>query len=227
MASANSIYVGNIPWRTTEQEIGDTFANFGYVNTVKIITDQQTGRSKGFGFVEFADASIIPSVIQQMDGYNLNGRHLRVGSATGGGVLQNNRPNGPPMGGHQMGNHMGGHPGMQFQHQNHRPNHMNGPPNMGYPRQQNQGFNNSNMGYPGQNQNNYPQQMNQNMPSSFENNVPGFSSGNNLGESLDNTTPDFISNQNLNERGSHFSSDNMPNLDNILNDVDGNENEQF
>lgn len=72
----NSIYVGNIAWRTTEQEIGDTFANFGYVNSVKIITDKETGRSKGFGFVEFAERGVIPGVIQQMNGYMLNGRQL-------------------------------------------------------------------------------------------------------------------------------------------------------
>ena len=73
---SKSVYVGNIAWRTTEQEIGDTFANFGYVNSVKIITDKETGRSKGFGFVEFADAQILHTVIQQMNGYNLNGRQL-------------------------------------------------------------------------------------------------------------------------------------------------------
>ena len=71
-----SVYVGNIAWRTTEQEIGDTFANFGYVTSVKIITDKETGRSKGFGFVEFQDPSLLQTVIGQMNGYNLNGRQL-------------------------------------------------------------------------------------------------------------------------------------------------------
>lgn len=79
-----SVYVGNIAWRTTEQEIGDTFANFGYVSSVKIITDKETGRSKGFGFVEFQDNSLLQTVIQQMNGYNLNGRQLRVNAANGG-----------------------------------------------------------------------------------------------------------------------------------------------
>jgi RNA recognition motif-containing protein len=86
----NSIYVGNIAWKTTEQEIGDTFANFGYVNSVKIITDKETGRSKGFGFVEFSDRGVIQSVIKQMNGYTLNGRQLRVNQASG--VKQNNHP---------------------------------------------------------------------------------------------------------------------------------------
>lgn len=130
----NSIYVGNIAWRTTEQEIGDTFANFGYVNSVKIITDKETGRSKGFGFVEFADRQIIQNVIQQMNGYTLNGRQLRVNQATG--VKQNNNMGGNPMqqqgqgqvqqqygnmGG--MGGALGGHNPMQQQQQ---PNMMMG-----------------------------------------------------------------------------------------------------
>lgn len=116
----NSVYVGNIAWRTTEQEIGDTFANFGYVSSVKIITDKETGRSKGFGFVEFQDNSILPMVIQQMNGYNLNGRQLRVNMASGTNNNQNrqnqNQQGGP--GGMQQGGpggHMqqGGAPPMQ------------------------------------------------------------------------------------------------------------------
>merc|ERR1712173_144715 len=88
-----SVYVGNIAWRTTEQEIGDTFANFGYVSSVKIITDKETGRSKGFCFVEFQVASLLANVIQQMNGYNLNGRQLRVNAANGGQGRQNMQQN--------------------------------------------------------------------------------------------------------------------------------------
>ena len=136
---SKSVYVGNIAWRTTEQEIGDTFANFGYVNSVKIITDKETGRSKGFGFVEFADAQILHTVIQQMNGYNLNGRQLRVNMASGtNNNGQNNMGNrGPNMGGH-MGGQMGGHMGQQMGGgQMGGQNQMHQQPNMGM--QQNQG----------------------------------------------------------------------------------------
>merc|ERR1712203_64464 len=103
-------------------------ANFGYVNSVKIITDKETGRSKGFGFVEFQDQSILPMVIQQMNGYNLNGRQLRVNMASGtNNNGQNNMGNrGPNMGGH-MGGQMGGHMGQQMGGQS----QMHQQPNMG------------------------------------------------------------------------------------------------
>jgi len=91
--SSNSVYVGNIAWGTTEQQIGDTFANFGDVTAVKIKTDD-TGRSRGFGFVDFSDGSVVPVVITQMNGYTLNGRKLKVGHASGPnkgqGQFQNN-----------------------------------------------------------------------------------------------------------------------------------------
>jgi len=86
-----SVFVGNIAWRTTEQELGDAFARYGPVNSVKIIQDRDTGRSKGFGFVEFQDPSCIQAAIQAMDGQDMGGRPLRVnaanqrGGAPGGG----------------------------------------------------------------------------------------------------------------------------------------------
>jgi len=88
----NSVYIGNIAWGTTEQQIGDTFANFGDVTGVKICTDD-TGRSRGFGFVDFQDGSVVPGVITQMTGYNLNGRKLKVGHATGPNKGQGNFQN--------------------------------------------------------------------------------------------------------------------------------------
>jgi len=77
-----SIFVGNIAWGISEQQLGDEFANFGNVNSVKIITDRDTGKSRGFGFVDFADASCIPNAIKNMDGKSLGGRQLRVNEAT-------------------------------------------------------------------------------------------------------------------------------------------------
>lgn len=76
-----SVFVGNIAWSTSEQELGDAFARYGPVNSVKIIQDRETGRSKGFGFIEFADASCIDNAIRAMDGCEINGRALRVNAA--------------------------------------------------------------------------------------------------------------------------------------------------
>lgn len=117
----NSLYVGNIAWRTTEQEIGDTFANFGSVKSVRIITDKETGRSKGFGFVEYAPeaqgqhssmSEYLHTVISQMQGYNLNGRQLRVNMAAGVQQNQNNGMGGGRPGGNRnfggMNNNGGG-----------------------------------------------------------------------------------------------------------------------
>lgn len=126
---SKSVYVGNIAWRTTEQEIGDTFANFGYVNSVKIITDKETGRSKGFGFVEFADAQILNTVIQQMNGYNLNGRQLRVNAANGGQNRQMGGQGGFNQGG--MGMNQGQMGGMPQQMQMAPQPGMNQPMNPG------------------------------------------------------------------------------------------------
>lgn len=117
----NSLYVGNIAWRTTEQEIGDTFANFGAVKSVRIITDKETGRSKGFGFVEYGAEAMgqhssmseyLHTVISQMQGYNLNGRQLRVNMAAGVQQNQNNGMGGGRPGGNRnfggMNNNGGG-----------------------------------------------------------------------------------------------------------------------
>lgn len=76
-----SVFVGNIAWATSEQELGDAFARYGPVNSVKIIQDRETGRSKGFAFVEFQDAACVDQAIRGMDGQDMNGRALRVNAA--------------------------------------------------------------------------------------------------------------------------------------------------
>ena len=50
---SKSIYVGNLPWSATEEQIQDLFASYGTVHSVKLITDRETGRARGFGFVAF------------------------------------------------------------------------------------------------------------------------------------------------------------------------------
>lgn len=75
------IYVGNLPYSATEEEITDLFAPFGPVERVKIITDRETGRSKGFAFVTLGDQSQLNDAVDKLNGYEFNGRALRVNAS--------------------------------------------------------------------------------------------------------------------------------------------------
>ena len=74
------IYVGNLPWRATEQEIREFFEPFGEVLSVAIITDRETGRSRGFGFVEMDDDGA-DAAIAEANGKEFGGRPLRINEA--------------------------------------------------------------------------------------------------------------------------------------------------
>jgi len=74
------IYVGNLPWTCTEDELRDFFAEYGSVHSVAIILDRDTGRSRGFGFVEMEDADA-DNAISAADGKDMDGRPLRVNEA--------------------------------------------------------------------------------------------------------------------------------------------------
>ena len=77
---SKKLYVGNLAFQTTEEELNGIFSQFGAVESVTIITDRDTGRSKGFGFVvmEEADAD---KAIEQLNGSQLGGRNLTVNEA--------------------------------------------------------------------------------------------------------------------------------------------------
>ena len=77
---SKSIYVGNLPWSATEEQIQDLFANYGAVHSVKLITDRETGRARGFGFVEMDDAEA-SAAIEALDNSSFGGRTLRVNEA--------------------------------------------------------------------------------------------------------------------------------------------------
>ncbi len=77
---AKTIYVGNIPFDTTEPDIRTLFEEFGTVHEVKMIHDRETGRFRGFGFVEMDDEAAA-SAISQVDGKEIGGRTLRVSEA--------------------------------------------------------------------------------------------------------------------------------------------------
>lgn len=76
-----SVFVGNIPWRISEQELGDTFANYAQVTSVRIVQDRETGRSKGFGFIGLETDQDVDTVINKLDGYEIMGRQIRVNRA--------------------------------------------------------------------------------------------------------------------------------------------------
>ena len=75
------LYVGNLPFNTTEQALVDTFSQCGTVETAKVITDRDTGRSKGFGFVEMGSDEEAQKAIEQFNGQDYNGRPLKVNEA--------------------------------------------------------------------------------------------------------------------------------------------------
>uniref|UniRef100_A0A8R1DZY6 RRM domain-containing protein n=1 Tax=Caenorhabditis japonica TaxID=281687 RepID=A0A8R1DZY6_CAEJA len=82
MASSGvSVYVGNVPYQGTEQEIGQYFNNVGVVTNVRIVYDRETGRPRGFAFVEFEDQTGADRAVQELNGAAFNGRNLRVNYA--------------------------------------------------------------------------------------------------------------------------------------------------
>ena len=76
-----NIYVGNLAYGTGEDDLRDLFTRYGEVSAVRVITDRDTGRSKGFGFVEMADDDKAKEAIQALDSNDFMGRDLRVNEA--------------------------------------------------------------------------------------------------------------------------------------------------
>ena len=75
------IYVGNLPWSASEQELADSFGEHGAVEKATIIVDRDSGRSKGFGFVTMNDNDEANSAIDALNGTDLDGRALKVNEA--------------------------------------------------------------------------------------------------------------------------------------------------
>ncbi len=76
-----NIYVGNLSYTTSEDELFELFENIGQVDSARIITDRDTGRSKGFGFVEMADDEQAKAAIEQLNGTEFGSRNLTVNEA--------------------------------------------------------------------------------------------------------------------------------------------------
>jgi RNA recognition motif-containing protein len=76
-----NIYVGNLPFNATEDQLRSAFAAFGEVSSVNLITDRDTGQSKGFAFVEMAQNSAADSAIKGLNDAEMGGRNLKVNEA--------------------------------------------------------------------------------------------------------------------------------------------------
>ncbi len=85
-----SIYVGNLPFSASEDEVRDMFAPYGTVESVRLVSDRDTGRPRGFGFVEMADDAAA-SAIDALNGTSMGGRSLRINEAQPRGSRPNKR----------------------------------------------------------------------------------------------------------------------------------------
>ena len=73
------IYIGNLSWGTTDDGLKKAFERFGEVNDANVARDRETGRSRGFGFVEMPNREQAETAIRELDGSELDGRRIRVG----------------------------------------------------------------------------------------------------------------------------------------------------
>merc|ERR1740128_63557 len=80
-ARMTSVFVGNIPYGVTEEQLKDIFSEAGPVVSFRIVYDRETGRPKGFGFCEFKDADSAQNAMRSLNGYEIGGRTLRVDNA--------------------------------------------------------------------------------------------------------------------------------------------------
>ncbi|QDU18146.1 RNA recognition motif domain-containing protein [Urbifossiella limnaea] len=78
---ATNIYVGNLPWSTTTDELFAMFQQYGAVNRAQVVTDRETGRSRGFGFVEMPSEAEANAAIEALNNQQMNGRPLTVNIA--------------------------------------------------------------------------------------------------------------------------------------------------
>jgi len=75
------LYIGNLPFTATEDELRDLFGRHGAIQSVNVVTDRETGRARGFAFVEFEDPTGAEAAMRALDGSNLGGRTIRVNEA--------------------------------------------------------------------------------------------------------------------------------------------------
>lgn len=96
--TVTNIFVGNLSYSTTQDDLHAAFANYGNVERVNIVTDRETGQPRGFAFVEMSEPDAARTAIAQLNGSDLNGRTLNVNEARpkpasgGGGYRDSGRP---------------------------------------------------------------------------------------------------------------------------------------
>ena len=78
---SSKLYVGNLPFDSTEADLNDLFGRHGSVESVAVITDRETGRARGFAFVEMSEASAAQDAIRALDGTDFGGRSIKVNEA--------------------------------------------------------------------------------------------------------------------------------------------------
>ncbi len=76
-----NIYVGNLNYNLSEEELNEVFSEYGEVVSVKIVKDRETGRAKGFGFVEMANEDEGEKAVEELDGAEVKGRNMKVNKA--------------------------------------------------------------------------------------------------------------------------------------------------
>lgn len=107
------LYVGNLSWNVTDDSLRAAFAEFGEVTSAQVAMDRMTGRSRGFAFVEFANAEDAAKAVAGLDGHELDGRELRVNIAMpkteGGSSAPRRSFGGGDRGGYNRGGDRGGY----------------------------------------------------------------------------------------------------------------------
>lgn len=99
----NKLFVGGLAWATTDDSLRAAFEQYGTVSDAKVITDRESGRSRGFGFVTLGSSDEVARAIAEMDGKDLDGRSIRVNEAQ-----ERSRGGGGGGGGYRGGNRGGG-----------------------------------------------------------------------------------------------------------------------
>ncbi|KAK9664539.1 hypothetical protein RND81_14G049800 [Saponaria officinalis] len=98
---SSKLFVGGLSYGIDDKSLREAFSGFGEVTDAKVIMDRNTGRSRGFGFVDYVDSESANSAVKSMDGHDLEGRNIHVSIA-------NERPPGPRGGGYGGGGGSGG-----------------------------------------------------------------------------------------------------------------------
>jgi cold-inducible RNA-binding protein len=105
---AKKLFIGGLSWDTTDDGLRQAFASYGEITEAKVITDRDTGRSRGFGFVTFAQDDDAKTAISKMDGTSLDGKTIKVNEAQEKSPRGGGRSGGGGFGGGRSGGGGGG-----------------------------------------------------------------------------------------------------------------------